>query len=90
MHDEVGSITAHDPIALGNAIMEIDNHYDINFSKEWKNKIEDLDIIIICTNWSEYSVLASMNDLLKGKVIFDTRSFLSEIDASDFQYMTVN
>ena len=90
LHDEVSSITAHDPIALGNAIMEINNHYDINFSKEWKNKIEDSDIIIICTNWSEYSVLASMNDLLKGKVIFDTRSFLSEIDASDFQYMTVN
>tara|TARA_B100000035_G_scaffold157005_1_gene133755 strand:+ start:9817 stop:11160 length:1344 start_codon:yes stop_codon:yes gene_type:complete len=87
---KVDNLVAHDPIAIDNAILELGQLDDVHFSTEWKNKIEDSDIIIICTNWNEYSELAAMKDLLKGKIVFDTRSLLSGIDVSDFQYLTVN
>ena len=87
---EVSSLVAHDPIAIDNAIIELDNLYNVHFSQEWKNEIKDSDIIIICTNWNEYSELANMSKLLKGKIIFDTRSLLSGLDVTDFQYISVN
>tara|TARA_B100001059_G_scaffold236584_1_gene287985 strand:+ start:422 stop:1762 length:1341 start_codon:yes stop_codon:yes gene_type:complete len=87
---EVNSLIAHDPIAIDNAIIEIDQRFDVDFSQNWKNEIKDSDVIIICTNWNEYSELADMTDHLKGKIIFDTRSLLSELNATDFQYITVN
>ena len=90
LHGEVNSLIAHDPIAIDNAIIEFNQRNDINFSKEWKNKIEESDIIIICTNWNEYSELSNMNDLLKGKIIFDTRSLLSGFNDTDVKYITVN
>ena len=84
------SLTAHDPIAIDNAIIELNNKYAVEFSKNWKNEIECSDIIIICTNWNEYLQLVEMADHLKDKVIFDTRSFLSGIDQTNFEYITVN
>lgn len=87
---QVGRLIAHDPIAIGNAKNEINQSSDIDFSQNWRSSIEDADVIMICTNWDEYSELADMNDHLKGKVIFDTRSLLSEFDMSDVQYITVN
>jgi UDPglucose 6-dehydrogenase len=86
----VNGLIAHDPIAIDNAKKEINQSYAVDFTQDWKNKIEDADVIIICTNWSEYSKLACMNDLLKGKVIFDTRSLLTKLDSTEIQYITVN
>lgn len=83
-------LTAHDPIAIDNAIVELNNNYAVEFSKNWKNEIECSDIIIISTNWNEYLELVEMVDHLKDKVIFDTRSFLSGIDKTNFEYITVN
>lgn len=87
---KVHRLIAHDPIAINNAKIEMSKSCDIDFSKDWKNKIKDSDIIIICTNWNEYLELDNMKDLLKGKIIFDTRSLLSGFEAADIKYLTVN
>ena len=87
---EVKNLIAHDPIAIHNATIELNESYAVNFSHNWKNEIEDSDVIIICTNWSEYLELFEMTDHLKGKVIFDTRSLLSGLDDANLQYITVN
>jgi UDPglucose 6-dehydrogenase len=87
---KVSMLTAHDPIAIDNAKKEINQRIDVDFSLDWRNSVKYADIIMICTNWGEYLELADMNDRLKGKVIFDTRSLLSGLDVSGVQYITVN
>lgn len=86
----VKKISAHDPVAIKNAKNAISNNCSVEFIDDWIRAIPDIDIIIIATNWKEYTELINIQNKLKGKVLFDTRSFLSITGNKDFRYLTTN
>ena len=87
---QVKSISAHDPIAINNAIKAIGSNNKIRFTEDWRNELQDTDIVIIATNWSEYLDLNKIHDKILGKVILDTRSLLTESDLLNITHITVN
>ena len=87
---QVKSLAAHDPIAITNAKWALNSNNNIDFVENWKVKLLKVDIIIIATNWLEYSDLAKMGEDIKGKIVFDTRSLLTQSDLSNVTYITVN
>ncbi len=87
---QVKSLSAHDPIAIANAKRALNSNNNIDFVENWKVKLPKVDIIIIATNWLEYSDLPNMGEDIAGKIVFDTRSLLTQSDSSNFTYLTVN
>ncbi|MDB4783530.1 nucleotide sugar dehydrogenase [Verrucomicrobiales bacterium] len=87
---QVNSISAHDPIAISNAKNVLKSDIKIDFIDDWQSKVPDSDIIIIATNWIQYTELANMPELINGKIILDTRSLLSQLELSNTSYITVN
>lgn len=69
-------VSAHDPVAVENFKSTFKSiSSNIDFVKNWKSKINDSDIIIITTPWSEYS---SLNDIdFKGKIVIDAKRAFS-------------
>ena len=87
---QVKSLSAHDPIAIANAKRALNSNNNIDFVENWKVKLPKVDIIIIATNWLEYANLSKMGEDIAGKIVFDTRSLLTQSDVSNFTYLTVN
>ena len=87
---QVKGLSAHDPIASANAIKAMGVDTNVNFVENWKVSVARADIIIIATNWLEYSDLRTMVDKIAGKILFDTRSLLTKTDFPDNLYLTVN
>tara|TARA_X000000950_G_scaffold84957_1_gene106926 strand:- start:12345 stop:13685 length:1341 start_codon:yes stop_codon:yes gene_type:complete len=87
---QVKGLSAHDPIAIANAKRALNSNNNIDFVENWKVKLPKVDIIIIATNWLEYSDLPKMGEDIAGKIVFDTRSLLTQSDSSNFTYLTVN
>lgn len=77
-------VTAHDPIALDQAKKQF-NHPFLQYTESWKDEIDNVDIIIIGTNWSEY---LELKNLVKYKTIFDTKRLFFINDISDVNYLT--
>ena len=87
---QVKSISAHDPIAIANAKLALNSNNNIDFIENWKVNLSKVDIIIIATNWREYSDLAKMGEDISGKIVFDTRSLLTSSDLVNVNYLNVN
>ena len=88
--NQVKSLIAHDPVAIENAKMALSPCVQVDFVADWRPLLAHVDIIIIATNWTEYSELVQLNDQIVGKTVFDTRSLLRESDLSDVTYITIN
>lgn len=87
---KVKSLTAHDPIAIENAKKAIDSNIQVNFVDNWRPQLEKNDIVIIATNWIEYTDISKLNNKINGKILFDTRGLLGTSDLSGITYLTVN
>ena len=87
---KVKSLSAHDPIAISNAKNTLELKNNIEFVDDWRNKLSDIDIIIVATNWAEYTDLANLPNQIEGKTILDARSLLIESDLPNVKYITVN
>lgn len=87
---QVSNISAHDPLAIENAKKAIRLNKNIDFVQNWKETLVNADIVIIATNWKEYLELKNMQQVLSGKVLFDTRSLFTPKDFDNLQYISVN
>jgi len=87
---KVKSLTAHDPIAIPNAKRALGIDTDIEFVEHWEAALTKADIIIISTNWPDYTNLKRMLVNEVGKIVFDTRSLLKKSDFPNNLYLTVN
>ena len=83
------NISAHDPIAINNVKKIID--FEVNYISDWKDEIVNNDVIILSTNWSEYRELKDLDkNILKGKILFDTRSLFKKEEFININYMNIN
>ena len=87
---QVKSLAAHDPIAIENAKAFFERDHSIEFIDDWRIKLIDTDVVIIATNWIEYSSLADMANEIEGKVILDARSLLGADCLPNVQYISIN
>jgi UDP-glucose 6-dehydrogenase len=81
------NVIAHDPIAINNA----KKHYlNINYTNNWESEIQNVDIIIIGTNWPEYLNLKNYLTLISKNniIVFDTKRLFKTSDMSTIKYMT--
>jgi len=90
LDSQVKSLAAHDPIAIPNAQNAVGFGNNIEFVDNWRNKLPEIDIVIIATNWAEYRDLAHLPDQINGKIILDTRSLLNKTDLPNVKYITIN
>lgn len=90
LSDQVKSLVAHDPISIDNAKKELNLKNKVDFTRDWKAEAAETDIIVIATNWSEYIDLTKMHSSIENKVIFDTRSLLSESELNNVTYLSVD
>jgi UDPglucose 6-dehydrogenase/GDP-mannose 6-dehydrogenase len=78
-------VIAHDPIAMEHAKKQF-NHPSLQYTDSWENKVNEVDIIVIGTNWSEY--LELKNIIRNNITIFDTKRLFSINDIPDVNYLT--
>lgn len=90
LSSEVASLYAHDPIAIDNSKRVVSQNSEIGFVNDWRIMVPEVHVIIIATNWPEYTALKSMSEDVAGKIVFDTRSLLSESDIPMATYLSVN
>ncbi len=80
-------ITVHDPIALKNFKKKVGHIFPkIISTSNWKNCIDQNEIIIIATNWDEYRDLMKLN--VSRKLIFDCRRLFKPDEIECSQYLT--
>ena len=81
-------LIAHDPIAIDNAKAEINNE-NIKFCNDWKSEIKNNSIIIIGTNWEEYTVLKNiLNNEKSKKIIIDCKRICNSNEINYHDYAT--
>ena len=81
------NITVHDPIALDNYEKYLGGDLpNIKKTKDWKASLEQNEIIIIATNWSEYKEIPNLKST--AKLIFDCRRLLNSNEIKNSQYLT--
>jgi UDPglucose 6-dehydrogenase len=82
-------VIVHDPIAMEHAKKQY-NHPNLQFVDVWQNEINNIDIIIIGTNWSEYKVLKNYLSILKSKniTLFDTKRLFKTKEMDSINYLT--
>ena len=79
---------AHDPIAIDNfKRLTDDENINIEFVPDWRSILDQINIIIIVTPWSEYGDLRSY--LLQDKVVFDSRRLFLPKDLNAKQYVSI-
>jgi len=80
-------VIAHDPIAIENTKKYYKN---IKYTSDWENEIENVNIIIIGTNWKEYLNLKNHLTLIAKNniVLFDTKRLFVLSDMIGIDYMT--
>ncbi|MAH61028.1 MAG: GDP-mannose dehydrogenase [Legionellales bacterium] len=81
-------ISAHDPLATENAKRII--NFDINYVIDWELEISNNDIIIISTNWNEYLKIKDLDNVIKNKFLFDTRSLFKKNELKNVNYININ
>ena len=85
IYDLDTQITVHDPIALKNFEKNVGHIFPkIISTSNWKNCIDQNEIIIIATNWPEYRELLELD--VSKKLVFDCRNSPNEIKC--YQYLT--
>ena len=83
-------VYAHDPIAIPNAKKSLNFDQNIEYTSNWRDKLVDVDVVVIATNWPEYRDLSEYLDSLEGKTVFDTRSLISASEVPNTQYLSVS
>jgi UDPglucose 6-dehydrogenase len=82
-------VIAHDPIAVEHTKKQ---HYNsgLTFTNNWIKEINNVDVIIIGTNWSEYLKLKDYFSLIKEKniLLFDTKRLFTITEIKDINYLT--
>jgi UDPglucose 6-dehydrogenase/GDP-mannose 6-dehydrogenase len=78
-------VIVHDPIAMENTKNQF-HHPFIQYTNSWKDEVNKVDIIVIGTNWPEYTEL---KDIIKNNItVFDTKRLFSINDMSNVNYLT--
>ncbi len=85
------NVFAHDPIAIEHGGKNISSSLNVHYINTWKDQIASADIIVIGTNWPEYRVLIDMDlqELLNGKIVFDTKRLFAKGDIKNADYCTI-
>lgn len=76
-------VKAHDPISIPNAKNEFNNS-NLEFVENWRDEINNVDAIIIGTNWPEYKDIKDKTDVL----IFDSKQLFSIDEVKNNKYAT--
>lgn len=76
---KVNSIYLYDPVAIPNSKIELKGISNLNYLKDKYDKIEECNLLIICTEWREFwdPDLTELKKL-KNKQIFDGRNILDK------------
>ena len=84
-------VFAHDPIAIENSKKVVIHHTNLEFITNWKEKLANVDAIVVATKWEEYKKLTSSvyQNELAGKVLFDVRRFFNPTDFPQSIYLTI-
>jgi len=79
LKNKVNSIAVHDPVGL-ESFFSNENTTDLIKVIEWEKEVNQYDVIIIGTNWQDYSKLLLMSEsgLLENKYVFDSKSFFKD------------
>jgi len=82
---------AHDPEAMANMQSIFKPSKNLNYISDWAIEIDNIDAIIILTDWVEYKKIAKMPtiNLLDDKIIFDTKRLLDPKDFPKSKYLTI-
>ena len=81
-------VIAHDPIATENfKSIAPELSEKIEFIKDWKTLVEQVDIIIVATRWDEYLELTNIN--LAGKLLFDARRMFATDNCGGASYRSI-
>lgn len=82
-------VLAHDPISIEHTKKQYTDT-NLEYVNDWKSKVPNVDIIIIGTNWPEYSELTDYLPLIKKNnvIIFDTKRLFSVEQMEDIKYLT--
>lgn len=81
-------VYAHDPIASSSFQEKFfPDEKNIKFVKEWKNIIENVDVVIIVTTWSEYKDLQNLSR--KNHIIVDLRRMLDVTSLNFKSYRSI-
>lgn len=88
---KVNNITAYDPKAMGTACQILGDR--INYADSPYQAAQDADILVILTEWKEFSQLdiATLSECMNQKIIFDFRNMLnsSEVLKYGFEYYCI-
>ena len=88
---EGATVNAYDPEAMNNVKAILGNQ--ITFSERQYDALEDADILVIATEWSEFRTpdFEKISTLLKNKAIFDGRNLfdLKQMEEMGFYYVSV-
>ena len=87
--DQGAHLKAHDPVAMEGFQAVIGDHCRLNvkFVNDWRAVISEVEVVIICTAWDEYSELREFD--LRKITVFDVRRVLSEKQLNANKYLTV-
>ncbi len=83
-------VYAHDPIAIENT-RKLFSESNISFIENWQDYIENIDIIIVGTNWDEYKILPQLETkgILRDKIIFDSKRLFAKNSFKKNKYITI-
>jgi UDPglucose 6-dehydrogenase/GDP-mannose 6-dehydrogenase len=76
-------VKAHDPISMPNTKKEFNNS-NLEFIENWREEINNVDAIIIGTNWPEYKDIKDKTNVL----IFDSKQLFSIDEVKNHKYAT--
>ncbi len=82
------TVYGHDPIAMSSA-QRVLTGKAINWTESWQELVRDCDVIIVATEWPEYSSLPEHLVNLSGKIIMDPRRFFHPANFSSHRYYSV-
>ncbi len=81
------TVIAHDPVSMEKTKKQ---YQTVTYVDNWQNEIQNVDVVIIGTNWQEYKYLKNYFTLI-GKnniVLFDTKRLFALAEVGDVDYMT--
>jgi UDPglucose 6-dehydrogenase len=85
---QIATIFAHDFEAKNNALIELDDHKNIEFIDDIYHEIARCDLMVIATEWEQYRKinLAKIKELNPNLKILDLRNILDENEVKKFAF----
>lgn len=91
LHDAGAIIRVHDPIAMANASRQLPP--DVTFCQNATEAATNADIIILATEWNEYTQLnlLELRQVMRGNILADGRNLYSaeRAEAAGFRYLGI-